>query len=280
LVFLHVDAKGQSYQNFAILEISRELNRCRRGVVSSTSPTASKQRPSNSSRHDPERWLCHHGATVSRRSRESNRVLQVRNRCKAQNLALSTWWKVALQSNIQQRMWMRLGNNQVEPELPPQFERIYQPEKLSQIDRFFSRTRSAPVRRSHAAQHSEGLEDGDATEFSRVISGNFASASPDNGPVEHIDEGLAVSAFIKKWRFGSRSDPSLKLFAKHYKKSPVSSDFFYIGNPDTTNRPPNKSIHRMSLHRARPTVLQIPTECQQSKNSKIVVTIIPWNQTM
>jgi hypothetical protein len=43
--------------------------------------------------------------------------------------------------------------------LPPRFERLYQPEKLAQFDRFFARSWATPVRRSHAAQHG-----GDASE--------------------------------------------------------------------------------------------------------------------
>ena len=36
--------------------------------------------------------------------RRSRRIEKVRDRCRSQNRALSTWWKVALQVNVQQRM--------------------------------------------------------------------------------------------------------------------------------------------------------------------------------
>jgi hypothetical protein len=36
--------------------------------------------------------------------RRSRRIEKVRDRCRTQNRALSTWWKVALQVNVQQRM--------------------------------------------------------------------------------------------------------------------------------------------------------------------------------
>jgi len=35
---------------------------------------------------------------------QSERIQKVRDRCRTQNKALSTWWKVALQINVQQRM--------------------------------------------------------------------------------------------------------------------------------------------------------------------------------
>ena len=35
---------------------------------------------------------------------QSQRIQKVRDRCRTQNKALSTWWKVALQINVQQRM--------------------------------------------------------------------------------------------------------------------------------------------------------------------------------
>jgi hypothetical protein len=35
---------------------------------------------------------------------QSQRIQRVRDRCNTQNSALSNWWKVAIQSNVQQRM--------------------------------------------------------------------------------------------------------------------------------------------------------------------------------
>jgi hypothetical protein len=64
---------------------------------------------------------------------ETWRISQVRRRCNSQNEALGVWWKVAIQSNMQQRMWMQLGNNPSEFMLPPRFERAYQPDKLAQF---------------------------------------------------------------------------------------------------------------------------------------------------
>lgn len=70
---------------------------------------------------------------------QSHRIQKVRQLCMSQNLALSTWWKIAIQANVQQRLWMQHGENPEEElfEFPPRFERLYQPGKFAQFDRFF-----------------------------------------------------------------------------------------------------------------------------------------------
>lgn len=70
---------------------------------------------------------------------QSKRIQLVRNRCNSQNQALSAWWKLAIQANVQQRMWMQLGHNIETSMLPPRYERIYQPSKIAQFDRFFGK---------------------------------------------------------------------------------------------------------------------------------------------
>lgn len=209
---------------------------------------ADKYRTTPSIRHDNDRMNRPYDSTTNKPKKESTRVLRVRNRCKAQNQALSMWWKSAIQYHFQQRMYMRLGTNCVDPELPPRFERIYQPEKLSQFDRFFSRTWSTPVRRSHSEQHTDGIEDGEAPDFSRVVSTDFTIPSS-----RHLlektdsDDGLAVSEFIKKWGFGSRSEPTLKLFAEHHNPTPGTSEYGYIGNYDASTKPPkHEYVHYVS----------------------------------
>ena len=60
-------------------------------------------------------------STVSKH--EESRISKVRRRCTVQNQALSSWWKIAIQANIQQRMWMQLSRSPAESLLPPRFER-------------------------------------------------------------------------------------------------------------------------------------------------------------
>ena len=78
-------------------------------------------------------------------SRESREISRVRLTCQKQNESLSEWWKYAVHQYIQQRMWMQLGKHTTE-DLPPRFERLYQPDKLSQFDKLFARNWATPIR--------------------------------------------------------------------------------------------------------------------------------------
>ena len=55
------------------------------------------------------------------------RIYRIKQRCAAQNNALSVWWKCAIQAYIQQRMWMTLGGNPSGSSLPPRFEAKHRP---------------------------------------------------------------------------------------------------------------------------------------------------------
>lgn len=77
---------------------------------------------------------------------DPHRIDRVKQRCIAQHYALSSWWKVAIQTYIQQRMWMQLGGNPAGSSLPPRFDRIYRPKELSHFDKVFSRPWATPSR--------------------------------------------------------------------------------------------------------------------------------------
>jgi hypothetical protein len=158
--------------------------------------------------------------SVSKQEDESRRIARVRNRCNAQNQALSSWWKVAIQANIQQRMWMQLGKSPTESLLPPRFERNYQPEKMAQFDRFFARSWVVPVRRSHS-QHSEGSdEENDFVEFRRNISGRLGAYSKPASTEKDIrqeEQGDAsLNSFVEDYGFEPRVEPSLKMLIEHH----------------------------------------------------------------
>lgn len=152
--------------------------------------------------------------------RHSRRIQRVRNRCKTQNQALSTWWKVAIQSNIQQRMWMQLGRSSAETLVQPRFERLYQPEKIAQFDRFFARSWATPVRRSHTAQHSGESDEGkDVAEFRRIISGRLSrpSQKPNSRAPKKKDEwSSSLEQFVADYGFEPQSEPLLKMFVEHH----------------------------------------------------------------
>jgi hypothetical protein len=196
--------------------------------------------PSNESFRRSNRQQQLDYTATTKRSTESCRVLKVRERCKSQNATLSLWWRTALQLHFQQRIWMRHNIDDYDSDIPPRFDRIYQLDKLSQFDRFFARSWSTPVRSTHAAQHTEGLDDGDTLEFSRIISRDFSTPATetvgkrDSGT--DSDSGLVVSEFIKVWGFGSRKELTLKLFREHH-LSPKSNStqYSFVGDCDITS---------------------------------------------
>jgi hypothetical protein len=168
---------------------------------------------------------------------ESERITRVRNRCKTQNDVLSMWWKVALQSYVQQRMWMKLGMSKSESLLPPRYERLYQPEKIAQFDRFFARGWAAPVRRSHTAQQSEGSErDAEGVELRRAISGRRPESEDDEAKKSH--EAHILKDFVDNHGFTPRYESSLKRFAAQHdisKSTSVAESFDYVGRLDNSD---------------------------------------------
>ncbi|CAB9519183.1 Phosphoinositide phosphatase SAC5 [Seminavis robusta] len=158
---------------------------------------------------------------------ESRRIANVRERCVAQNKALSIWWKAAIQANIQSRMWMQLGASPTESMLPPRFERLYQPERIAQFDRFFARGWATPVRRSHSAQHTKGSSDDEtgAREFRRSVqrqSEEETASRDEDDSDERVT--LTLDNFVTGYGLQPQHKPTLKGFVKHHDiKRPISS---------------------------------------------------------
>jgi len=96
------------------------------GVSSKRSKDAFKHSRESFPRPVPAHREPHNGSHVDTLANETQRITRVRSRCKAQSDALSIWWKIALQTNLQQRMWMSLGPSQTESLLPPRYDRLYQ----------------------------------------------------------------------------------------------------------------------------------------------------------
>ena len=181
-------------------------------------------------------------------SEESWRIERVRRRCKMQNEALSVWWRLAIQQYIQGRMWMDVGCQTYESLLPSRFDRLYQPEKLAQFDKFFSRSWAAPVRLSHSAQHSHAGDDN--TELmllhrKAVVSADTKSTSAkkkDPSEEKHIDAGeeeKSIADFIDAHGFKSELTPSLRLFLLSHKAYHRSLETSYDSlqlSPSSTKR--------------------------------------------
>jgi len=192
------------------------MNGSQRNLMKTTSSTASLRSADRSHSRD---------SAKSREGSESNRIANVRMRCVAQNKALSVWWKAAIQANIKSRMWMQLGRSPAESMLPPRFERLYQPEKIAQFDRFFARAWATPVRRSHSAQHSKGSSDDETgfRDFRRNISTQRASSQAPQDPYtsESSQESsphitMALDDFAHSYGLQPLFKPTLKSFVKHY----------------------------------------------------------------
>lgn len=113
---------------------------------------------------------------------------------------------------------MQLGRSPTESQLPPRFERLYQPEKLAQFDRFFARSWATPVRRSHAAQHGSDAEE-DLSEYQRNIYRPLPktdkSKSNLNGD-EKDETYVALSDIIGKQGFEPRKRSNLRRFVQQY----------------------------------------------------------------
>jgi len=199
------------------------------------------------------------------------RIGRVKNRCKSQNNALSVWWKVAIQSYIQQRMWMQLGGNQNGSSMPPRFERLYHPNELSQFDKFFARPWATPSRLSHEDQHkspldsameSEGIPSRKATPTSeekvtlfdeRVQSSKGGGEKSDDDD-EEDDGNLTLREFVEVYGFGSKNRSSLKhLLKAHSRKGNLrlaheqtekreNTSLQYVGNLEEKIEPCPKYI--------------------------------------
>ena len=181
----------------------------------------SGNRQSHNRRHSRNSTLGSIDMSLLKQEDPTVRIQRVRDRCNAQNQSLSIWWKIAIQGNVQQRMWMQLGRSPGESLLPPRFERTYQPGKLAQFDRFFARPWSTPVRRSHAAQHNQDSdEEGEIAEFRRNISGRRSrpteSTKNHNTTGDEPDPLATLTAYVNDHGFAPRTEPSMKTFLEHY----------------------------------------------------------------
>jgi len=127
---------------------------------------------------------------------ESNRVANVRKRVAAQNKALSVWWKRALHRTLQQRVWMKdasimpggkgLGYDAEDSLLPSRYERLYQPEKIAQFDRFFARQWAQPLRT--APERVNEPEPG-GLPFSREVNKECSACLADGVKVDETNSG-------------------------------------------------------------------------------------------
>jgi hypothetical protein len=156
---------------------------------------------------------------------DSARIDRAKQRCRAQNEALSVWWKVAIQTYIQQRMWMQLGRNPSWSSLPPRFDRLYRPTELSHFDKVFARPWATPSRLSHEDQHKSSLDDrelGSAGLTPRkavplgskitLFDERVQSSKCHGGQDEKVEEdqgNLSLQDYVDRYGFNAKSRKSL-----------------------------------------------------------------------
>jgi len=160
-------------------------------------------------------------------------IRRVKKVCKMQNEALTVWWRVAIQSYIQQRMWMHLGRSPSESYFPERFESIYQPGVLSQFDEMLTRSWATPKRPSRSAQQSAlADEDSDTLLVRKNISPRINSCGEagiriwkdaESYEVREDEEGkdneeniISINGFVKKHGFTSQRKPTFSRFLKSH----------------------------------------------------------------
>lgn len=175
---------------------------------------------------------------------ESQRVAKARSRVASQNEALSIWWRRALYSGLHQRMWISqnssvgVADELAEAEeslLPPRYERLYQPEKMAQFDRFFARQWATPLR-SARERLSEPLSGGYT--FARVVNKECTAclSQPTEDEEKNMDEeakdvdrGEPIRRFLQRIGYEAPFETSSKLLVDHY-SSYASPGSGYVGD--------------------------------------------------
>lgn len=123
---------------------------------------------------------------------------------------------------------MRLGKSPTQSMLPPRFERLYQPEKIAQFDRFFSWSWAIPVRRSHSAQHSGELDE-QTSDFRRIIYGRPSDqeTKPNVSSNQEQDQDDAtLQKFITSHGFEAPRRPILRRFVQNHDVIEESTETF------------------------------------------------------
>jgi len=110
---------------------------------------------------------------------------------------------------------MQLGNSPSESMLPPRFERLYQPEKMAQFDRFFARSWATPVRRNHSAQHGEEMDE-QMSEFRRSIYGRSNLNADLNADEEKRQNDSTLYDFVSSHGYEAQKRPTLRRFVQQH----------------------------------------------------------------
>ena len=187
----------------------------------------------------------------------------VKQRCEAQNKALSQWWKVSIQAYIQQRMWMQLRENpkRNSGRRQSRYDRFNHSQELTHFDKFFARPWALPSRLSHEDQHKTSL-DGEMGNLSsprkastkeankltlfdeRVQSskGNEGGMKDDNVESTY----MSLQEFVNVNGFSSKSKTALSQLIESHPQSQYSygddATLSYLGNLKEKKEPCSKYL--------------------------------------
>lgn len=153
-------------------------------------------------------------------SNESLKAARVSGSCMMQRDVLSIWWRQALQSFVQARMWMNMRPPESDALLPTRYERLYQPHKLAQFDRFFLRSWAIPVGREHFEQQVENSYAGSKVLMRAVSPAVTRIWKEEKVAPEQDQESLAE--VIGEAGFEFAHEPQLKRFVAHHDRRLVS----------------------------------------------------------
>ena len=191
----------------------------------------------------------------------NQRMERIQNRSKAQNVALSLWWRAAIQSYVQQRMWLARRKSSTassqfkeldDMNNDSSFERRYQPTKLTQFDKIFARSWAIPLQSPYDSnmnpnspkQVDDIINESGAKNF---LTGPFSKTRSMDSPKrkERSDEKssvyddssdeecLTLREYLKQHGFQNRKVPTLQHFVKPFEVNDTCEDGWNYTTLDT-----------------------------------------------
>lgn len=154
------------------------------------------------------------------KAQDSWRVERIAKRCSAQNKALASWWRNAIQAYIDQRCWMHLLENPFESMIPNRFERTYgASDQLANFDHFFQRPFTRPLRASRSSKKSKAEEE---EKESLLLSRKSFSVRKDDSHSEDshglnnndIEDEVTIKDVAKEFGYRNTNQPYLRHFLR------------------------------------------------------------------
>ena len=190
---------------------------------------------------------------------ERGRIDIVKQRCEAQNNALSQWWKVAIQAYIKQRMWMKLDPKTSSVRRQSRFDQFNHTHELTHFDKFFARPWALPSRLSHEDQHKTTLDgemgnltsprrasakEAKLTLFDERVQSSKGNNDEDKNDEKKEDDCITLQEFVRVHGFSSKSKSSLSQLIESHRQYSHEDDMSlsYLGSLKDKTEPCTKYI--------------------------------------